>query len=520
MAENKDNSRQQLPRGAHLLYVVMIALVFAVFAVVFLFFPRTRYSELEKRDLATFPDYREYAGRPSALTADISQWFSDSEPFRDNFMTLSMGIRDALSLNFGDDEEVVSFKPSTSPTETTQTGVVQETEDLTAQGNPNADDIAKIANAGIIIVGKGANVRALMAFGASPQGASPYVDMVNAYTAAFPNATVYAMPIPSSTEFYLPDKAAKSSKPQKPVLDYIRDNISPKAKFVDIYPYLAAHTMEDIYLRTDHHWAPLGAFYATKALARTAGVPFKDLTAYERKVARNFVGSMYGYSKDIAVKNAPEDFVYYIPKGLNYKTTYITYSLNENHKVIGESKPHEGPFFHPTKDGGSTAYNTFMGGDQHLVKVNTGTPGNRKVMIIKDSFGNAIPGYLFYSFSEVHVVDFRFFSKDLKKYVKDNDITDIVLAFNVFNACTGSAMKRLDNILNQGDNTRVETNTPKAESTAAKKENAPSDRSKSKNETPATTHKSKSATEVHKEEPKEKPVEKPAPVESPAPQSE
>ena len=55
--------------------------------------------------------------------------------------------------------------------------------------------------------------------------------------------------------------------------------------------------------------------------ARVAGVPFRDLSNYERRVVHGYVGSMYGYSQDIAVKNAPEDFVYYVPRNVSYTTT-------------------------------------------------------------------------------------------------------------------------------------------------------------------------------------------------------
>ena len=221
---------------------------------------------------------------------------------------------------------------------------------------------------------------------------------------------------------------------------------------MDAYSQLSAHTTEPIYLRTDHHWAPLGAHYAAKALAKTAGVPFRELDSYEEHVIHNYVGTMYGYSKDISVKNAPEDFVYYKPKGLTPETTYITYKLDKNYKIVDETGPYKEDFFHDYPDGSTAAYCTFMGGDHHIVKVNTGTPSERRMLIIKDSFGNAIPSNLFYSFGEVHVTDFRYFPKNMKKYVDDNKITDIVLAFNVFNICSSKSMERVRNFLTQSEN--------------------------------------------------------------------
>lgn len=447
MNDSKEINGGAATSGAHkkayVAYLAIVAAVFLAMTGVFLFFPRSTYSELEKRDLAKFPDAGLLKEDPAAFTAAVSGWFSDSEPYRDVFMTLSMQLRDLMRYTSGDPEETVSFRAAATPA-TSEGGSIGDPE-----GNPLADANAKVGNSGIVIVGTGSNVRALMAFGAGTKGGTPYIGLINEYVKEFPGVNIYALIAPLASEYYMPDKAAKVSNPQKPMIDYVRDNISPRARFVDAYGALAAHTKEDIYLRTDHHWAPLGGYYAAQQIARTAGVPFRDLSSYDRHVVRNFVGSMYGYSKDISVKNAPEDFVYYTPKGLDYTTTYVTYRLNEDYQITSQSKPYAGKFFMHFKDGSGAAYSTFMGGDQHLVKVSTGTPGSRRVLIIKDSYGNTLPGYLFYSFNEVHVVDFRYFKENMKQYVADNRITDIVIAFNVFNACSSGAAEKVKRYITQ-----------------------------------------------------------------------
>lgn len=451
-SEELDRRRSAAERkhSAERLYIAVVAIVFTIMAVVFLFFPRTTYSELEKRELATFPDLSAMKGEPAAMTAAISQWFSDSEPYRDDFMTLSMNIRNAMRLTIGSPEEAVTFRPSDTPASAGEDdGGASDSAPGEYTNSVTADENAKLANAGIIIVGSGPNVRALMAFGGSSKGGGGYVDAVNSYAEAFPGVKVYAMVIPTATEFYLPEKAAKCSNPQRPTLVSIHDRLSPSVRYVDAYTALAEHVDEDIYLRTDHHWSPLGGYYAARQLAHVAGVPFKSLDSYERHVVHGFVGTMYGYSKDISVKNAPEDFVYYTPKGIDYTTTYITLNTNKDYQVVSESKPYTGRFFHHFKDGSGGAYCTFMGGDQHIVKVATGTPGSRRLLIIKDSYGNTLPGYLFYSFNEVHVVDFRYFTRNMKQYVAENHITDIVLAFNIFNAYSKGSTAKVKRYLTQ-----------------------------------------------------------------------
>ena len=88
------------------IYLGLLAGVFAVLTVVFLTFPRSTFSELEKRDLATFPEFSWDKLASGKFTEEVSTWFSDSEPYRDNFMSLSMEFSKKLKLNVEGDDAV------------------------------------------------------------------------------------------------------------------------------------------------------------------------------------------------------------------------------------------------------------------------------------------------------------------------------------------------------------------------------------------------------------------------------
>ena len=63
----------------------------------------------------------------------------------------------------------------------------------------------------------------------------------------------------------------------------------------------------------------------------------------------------------------------------------------------------------------------------------------RKLMIVKDSYGNAIPGYLFGSFEDIYVVDMRYFDSNLVNYIKSEGVTDLLFAMVSFSAVGGNA---------------------------------------------------------------------------------
>lgn len=331
-------------------------------------------------------------------------------------------------------------------------GVNQKPEDrrvsITYVNTVNADAPARKSKKGVIMVGRGKELRAVSPFSGSATSCHPYADVVNEYKRVFGDkVNVYCMPLPSAAAFYVPDAAKSWSRDVKTCINGLFEHLSDSVYAVDVYTPLSQHVAEPIYSRTDHHWAPLAGYYVAQKLAQVAGVPFKDLSNYDTDTITPYVGTMPMFSGDASLKNAPEDFVYYIPRDVDYKTTYINYTLRNHKTIVKETEPTEGKFFIRFK--GSSAYCTFMGGDSKIVKVETSTKNGRHILFIKDSFGNAIPGYLFYSFEEIHVIDSRYFNKNIKKYVADNNITDIVLCNNLTHMSLPSIYNNIRKYLTQ-----------------------------------------------------------------------
>lgn len=466
----------------HYIYLFVIGLLFIGFAVLFLFFPRSTFSELERRELKKAPEFSLAKVADGSYTADVSSWFSDSQPFRDQFMTLSMTIRKHKGIQRPGGDESFTFHSTGDagadlvPGEMTkeERQAAEQLAEQSARDIPEGNiDIADgetstLTKSGILVVGKGDKVRALMSFGGTPASGNPYVSTVNEYARKLGSGVkVYSMVVPIAMEFYCPEEARKQPgvyKSQLPVIKHIYGSLSPEVHTVNVYTPLSEHVAEDIYLRTDHHWAPLGAYYAAREFAKVAGVHQPDLSEFDAHTIHRFVGTMYGYSKDIAVKNAPEDFVYYTPKNQNYASTFTIIHTDDKLRVTGQGKPYTSSFFKKFKDGTGNAYLTFMGSDFLIVKVNTWVKNGRKLAILKDSYGNAVPGYLFGSFEEVHVLDFRYFPHNIVEYCKANGITDFLFINNTFNACSSGVAAKQRALLTRKDGTFEKPAQPAAES--------------------------------------------------------
>lgn len=291
-------------------------------------------------------------------------------------------------------------------------------------------------------------VRAMVPYTGNPNSGQKYAEAINAYAKALSKDSVriYSLIAPSQGEYYMPEMTSTAGAEQRAIEATARaldSSVTP----VFVNDTMKNHLSEEIYNRTDHHWSPLGAFYASKALARAAGVGFRKLSEYDPKTVKDYVGTMHKFSGDQEVKKAPEEFVYFLPPA-GYRSEFITYRLSGG-RTVSESLPHPEDFFKNYPDGSGAAYCTFMGGDTRTVKVtNTGGTPGRKLLIVKDSFGNAMASCLFGSFEEVHVVDFRYFPHNLTDYVRRNNITDMVFVNCVSLAFAPNTASRLMTMLN------------------------------------------------------------------------
>lgn len=321
---------------------------------------------------------------------------------------------------------------------------------LTAAGSVSAQQVYRTPT-GIIIAGDADSlVRAMEPFHGSATGGTWYAEALNRYPRRVPGGVrFYSMVIPTACEYYLPQQASAWSSRELPVMENMRRHLSDSIIWVDVYTTLDTHKAEATYARTDHHWLPLGAYYAAREFARVAGVPFLPLDAYRPMTIHGFVGSMSRYSRDQRVRRAPEDFVYYVPLDSTYTTTYVEHRMGKGGKVIGVSDRFTGPFFVPHRQGSGSAYCTFMGGDYRTAHVKTQTANARRLLIIKDSYGNALPAFLFSSFEDIYVVDFRYFTRNIATFIAEQGVTDVLFANNMQHAYARGTATRVAALLDK-----------------------------------------------------------------------
>ena len=217
---------------------------------------------------------------------------------------------------------------------------------------------------------------------------------------------------------------------------------------IDLIPVLSSHSSEDIYLRTDQYWTSLGAYYAAKYLSETIDVPFTELSDYTEYINEGYVGELYDITQSSELFNDPENFVYYVPSN-EYTADYYDAAFNYAYSsdLFEDVGPEE------------NFYNTFLGGSDHIVKISTDIENGRRLLIIKDSFGNCIIPFLTGSFEKIYVVDQRFFDINLIKFIKYSHITDVLFA-NSYSALSGPQADLLEYITYSNYDEDISDNAP------------------------------------------------------------
>lgn len=247
-----------------------------------------------------------------------------------------------------------------------------------------------------------------------------WAESVNRYKELLPDVNVYNMVVPTSSEFYVPDGFDNFTSDQWNKIQHIGQRLV-NVKNIDVYSALASHTAEPIFSRTDHHWFPLGGYYAAQVFAEAAGTPFADLSGYKRVSKGGFVGSMYMYTESPLIYGDPEQFDLYIPPNNDsLKTVYYNGSF-EN--------PRNGQLI--TSPDGGAYYCSFLGSDDVIAKIETNADNDRVLVIFKESYGNAVVPFLTSSFKTIYVCDIRYFYLNPIDFCKNAGATDLL-----FSVCT------------------------------------------------------------------------------------
>lgn len=372
---------------------LFIALLFSFF-VVGVLMPKDEQSAVnENRTLKEMPEVSAKNIFSGNFEKEFEEYLSDNIGMRSKFTLLSAKIN-----------EHKGFKTDLG-------NIVSVKKDLGAGGE--SDETSRL----LVL-----SDRIMEIFKDSPADGLDYAAAVNKYAEEFAGkAKVYSMLIPTQIEF-ADSIYASSSDSQMAAIDRIYNALDERIIKIDAYTPMKENIGDYIYFRTDHHWTQRGAYLGYRAFCEAAGQVPVELSSLKENRADGFFGFLYNQANDTSLADKP-DYIEWFEGGEDYVVNASTVENGE--KVEYTSKIYVPPAEAPK-------YSVFMGGDHSLAVIDTNVENGKTVLVVKDSYANALLPLLTNNYQTVIAVDPRSYSGTVAELVSEYEVDDILIMNYVF----------------------------------------------------------------------------------------
>ncbi len=228
---------------------------------------------------------------------------------------------------------------------------------------------------------------------------------------------VYLGLIPTAAEVYRDQLPAGAENfDQAAYLKKVRESV-PDAVWVDMEKWMDGASGVSLFYRTDHHWTSAGAWHGYAALMEAMGEPFEPLGTPET-VSEDFYGTLYSSSGVHWL--APDTIERYVS---GEGVTVENFEKGETHGLYVDS-------FLEEKD----KYASFLGGNTPLYIIrNPEAASEEKLLVVRDSYSDAMAPFLSQYFAEIHLVDLRYYRTSVVEYARENGMDRIFVCYSVEN---------------------------------------------------------------------------------------
>lgn len=338
-------------------------LLLAVSALIGLLMPDRYYSEREKRTLTQKPKFTVANFISGEFSDELEKYLTDQVPLRDGWVTmktymeLAIGKRESVGVYICKDKYLMDKFTSYSKKQ------------LVANAAALVDLQEKLAAEGI-------SMNTILV----PMAAQVLTDKLPAYAPVADYAVILQV---------LTDAGVDTT---------------------DVLSALVAHSSENIYYRTDHHWTSLGAYYAYCAWR---GIEPNVDEWTQEVLCDDFYGTTWN---KVPLPTVPAEEITAWYKHINRSVSY-------NNGQYETDSIYERKYL-----SGSDQYAVFLNSNQAQTVIE-GSGKSGKLLLIKDSYGNIFSQFPVEDYAEVHVLDLRFFKGDVTEYAKENGITDTLVLY-------------------------------------------------------------------------------------------
>lgn len=202
--------------------------------------------------------------------------------------------------------------------------------------------------------------------------------------------------------------------------------------FVDIRKPLkdAYKNGTQVYYKTDHHWTAAGAHIAYCNLSSALGYTPNSHSEYNITTHPDFYGTTYSSSGYWLTK--PDNIEIWRSK----KYTDFTVKITESDKTTESDSMF---FLDRLKE--DDKYPVYLDGNHAYTTITNNSLKNgnvdKRLLVIKDSFGHTLVPFLADHYSEIVMVDLRYYNqKSISELITETGINDVLFMYSVDNINT------------------------------------------------------------------------------------
>ena len=240
---------------------------------------------------------------------------------------------------------------------------------------------------------------------------------VNALIAAHPELTFYAYFIEKDTDLYLETDYSTG------VSDYLLDRLDIPSERKAAFPVRTAEDFKRFFFRTDHHWNYAGADRAYRQLMPLLG----KAASLQAEGPERIAGGMSGSKALLSAAEGmfTEDFY-------AYRYAFPPMEITINGKPAADFGAQNETFAD-----GEVSYSAFYGGDDGEICFHTENPGAGSLLVIGESFDNALLKLLASEYENLYSIDLRNYETDighpfdLASYTAEHHIDSVLLIGNL-----------------------------------------------------------------------------------------
>lgn len=223
------------------------------------------------------------------------------------------------------------------------------------------------------------------------------------------------------------------------MMDNFLNSLNDKVNYLDLREYIKKDNLNNLqmFFETDHHWLPQTGLWATDIISEylndnlslNLSIDNLDKNKFNYKTYNKiFLGSL---GRNVSLANAkPENFTLITPKfetklHVNLKDLNLNKIGSYEETLVDWSKVDKVDYYN------ISPYAAYAYGDKALIEIeNKMIHNNKKILFIKDSFGEVVSPFLALENEFLSIIDLRFFNGSLKTYINSYKPDVVIVMYN------------------------------------------------------------------------------------------